>query len=312
MNTSRRCEILLSTYNGADYLPELLRSIVQQDHGDMLVSIRDDGSSDAGETVRILQNFAEEHPGTRLRIEPNVGVINSFFLLLKEADSRSEYFALCDQDDIWHSDKVSRAISYFESKRQDLPRLYCARSEFVDRSGKHIGFSQSYRKPLTFGNALVENCARGCTIVLNRKAKELLTKRLPIDRKIHMHDWWCYLVIAAFGEVFFDPEPVIKYRLHAKNEIGEPIGVFKFIASRAAILKRLRSGDLPRSTEVASVFRDTFNDVLTVELRQRLDQFLRLRGGPLSLISFWRYRPAHRQTILGHLMLTALIFANLI
>ena len=48
--------ILLATYNGARYLPELLASIASQTDGQWQLLIRDDGSTDA--TRDILANAA--------------------------------------------------------------------------------------------------------------------------------------------------------------------------------------------------------------------------------------------------------------
>lgn len=38
-----------------------------------------------------------------------------------------------------------------------------------------------------------------------------------------MHDWWCYIVVAAVGgNILFDIEPGLLYRQHDSNEIGIP------------------------------------------------------------------------------------------
>ena len=63
---SRRIDILLSTYNGADYLNEQLASIAAQDIDEWRLMIRDDGSTD--NSVAIIKKFALDHPGRVLII----------------------------------------------------------------------------------------------------------------------------------------------------------------------------------------------------------------------------------------------------
>jgi hypothetical protein len=74
------------------------------------------------------------------------------------------------------------------------------------------------RQP-SFPDALVQNIATGCTIVLNRQAVELINAFNPPQRSYH--DWWCYIVVsAADGRIIADDEPVILYRQHRSNAIG--------------------------------------------------------------------------------------------
>ncbi len=95
--------------------------------------------------------------------------------------------------------------------------MYCSRLEYVDESLRHLGYSRIPSR-MGFSNALVENVATGCTIVLNRQARNLITQNFP--RHALLHDWWSYLVISAFGKVDFDPRPAIKYRQHSNNRVG--------------------------------------------------------------------------------------------
>ena len=76
--------ILLSTYNGERYLPELLDSIANQTYPDLKITIRDDGSSD--NTISIVKEFARVRSGVTLIRGTNIGITRSFFTLLSEAE----------------------------------------------------------------------------------------------------------------------------------------------------------------------------------------------------------------------------------
>ena len=51
-------DILMATYNGADYLNDQIQSIVNQNYSDWDLLISDDGSFDA--TIDILENWSNQ------------------------------------------------------------------------------------------------------------------------------------------------------------------------------------------------------------------------------------------------------------
>ena len=60
--------------------------------------------------------------------------------------------------------------------------------------------------------------AAGCTIVLNRAARDLVLRNLPCE--CCMHDWWIYLLVLSKGRVFYDSHAGILYRQHGGNNVG--------------------------------------------------------------------------------------------
>lgn len=79
-----------------------------------------------------------------------------------------------------------------------------------------------------FRNALIENIARGASIVFNQALMSYIRISMPQD--IYMHDWWLYLVASCFGEVCYDSAAHYKYRQHAGNALGAaaPSGCSRF------------------------------------------------------------------------------------
>jgi glycosyltransferase involved in cell wall biosynthesis len=270
--------IILSTYNGEAFLVRQLSSLYEQTHPHIKIVVRDDGSSDATRSI-----LAREQEGARVELldsNTNIGATASFFELLKyAAATTTEYVAFCDQDDVWLPDKISRAVSALSGIRDKTPVMYCSRLEIVNADLAPIGFTMLPRK-IGFGNALVENVCVGCTIVLNRKAVELLCESLPANALVH--DWWCYLVLSCFGKIVFDREAPIKYRQHGGNMFG--------VASDG--LGRLRRG-FNRSfgpgssrhwrSAQAEIFLATFGDRIPAPQRQVLKDFVRAK-------SSWAYR----------------------
>ena len=114
-------QVLMSTYNGKDYLREQIDSILAQNCKEQMgvslkLFIRDDGSKDG--TQKILDEYAEKYPDKISWYQgENIGVIKSFFELIEKSDEKVEYYAFSDQDDYWHKEKLSAGIKQIKNKR---------------------------------------------------------------------------------------------------------------------------------------------------------------------------------------------------
>ncbi len=223
--------ILLSVYNGARFLPAQLKSLVDQSHSNWVLLWRDDGSQD--NSRQIMEHFADEVGQHRVKqlLEPvgQVGITSSFMHLLSNTPDEAAFFAFCDQDDVWLPDKLTRAVKSFQTVKATEAGFYCARQKLVDENLCPLGLSPKINRQPGLGNALVQNIATGCTILMNREARRHVIGAAAPQGTLHDH--WTYLVVcAAAGRVFFDQEPSILYRQHGGNAVG----------SQAAIGRRIR------------------------------------------------------------------------
>lgn len=210
-------QVLMSTYNGARYLPQQLRSILLQKGVKISLLIRDDGSQDR--TLEILEALKKRYRNITVYTGCRCGAAGSFYDLMQHADMLADYYAFADQDDVWKKDKLFRAVSLLEAQPQSLPVLYASKvvyaSENLNRCQK---FPYGIRRRPSFGNALMENICMGCTEVFNQNLLRLVKEHLPPD--YIMHDWWMYLTAAYFGKVIYDQHEYMLYRQHGDNTIG--------------------------------------------------------------------------------------------
>ncbi len=207
-------EVLLSTFNGVTYLRELLDSVRAQEYPDVTLSVRDDGSADG--TLALVERSLSDRANVTITAGANLGAGDSFLTLLRAVSPSARFAAFCDQDDVWLPGKLSVAVKALEPF--DGPALYCSAVNLVGEDLTYIRVHRRCVKRPSFENALVENIATGCTIVLNRPAMDLLASRVPKD--FLMHDAWSYLVVSGCGYVVYDPIPRVLYRLHRSNAIG--------------------------------------------------------------------------------------------
>ena len=212
--------ILLGTFQGQDFLAQQLDSIQAQTHTDWVLWASDDRSSDA--TLRILRSYQEKWGKNRFSIEagPGRGFRANFLSLACNAAIQADYFAFCDQDDLWYPDKLATAIAWLAAVPAQVPALYCARTSLIDETDREIGLSPLFPRPPIFENAIVQSIAGANTMVLNQAARALLVEGGP-DVDVQTHDWWAYiLVTGCAGKVFYDATPKVGYRQHGKNLVG--------------------------------------------------------------------------------------------
>ena len=267
-----RVAILLSTFNGEQFLSEQLDSLLAQTHADCDIWLRDDGSTDG--TVAIVQRYAAQHPRIQLKEGHNLGFVASFYELLQMVGDDYGYFAFCDQDDVWGAGKVAAAVSALAA--QPGVALYCSRTQYADTRLQPLGLSPNYQVgKIAWGNALVQNIATGCTVVLTAEARALMLIQKP--KACLAHDWWAYLVVSAFGQVVFDPQSHILYRQHGGNTIGmERQGVLGQWARVQRFIKRLRKAG-PGWLDQLDEFERIYGDQLDRPRRAQLQVLLQSR-----------------------------------
>jgi glycosyltransferase involved in cell wall biosynthesis len=304
-------EVLLSTYNGAPFLRPQLDSILEQTHPATRLFVRDDGSHDA--TRAILDAYADRHDAVRVAFGANVGVIDSFLTLLAQADPEADYYAFSDQDDVWRADKLARAVARLEAAQapggDDVPRLYFARQELVDEALRPLGLSPVPRH-LGFRNALVQNQAIGCTTVINRAARALVVAHPP--QQALMHDWWIYAVVAAFGEVLYDPAPTMRYRQHGANVVGDtPDALGRFLRRLRRFLTRNWRNDIFRPSDQARELLRVFGDRLPPGPRAHAEAMVASKdAGWLRRLAYACTTAAQRNTRADDLLLRFMIAIN--
>lgn len=233
-DTQLAISILLSTYNGVRFLPDQLASFESQVHPDWFLIWRDDGSTD--ETRALMQAFGARLGPGKCREAGNsglhLGAAASFLSLLSQARA-ADAIAFADQDDVWMPDKLARAMPHLRTAGAQA-LLYFARQYLVDERlrGRHLSILPGNRPG--FPASLTQNIVHGNTMVMNRRAVDLVAQ-IPGPPGT-VHDWWSYIVVSACGgRILLDPEPVVLYRQHKGNLIGSPPST---LARAAAALQR--------------------------------------------------------------------------
>lgn len=272
--------VLLSTYNGAEFLKEQIDSILNQTGCKIKLLIRDDGSSDS--TVPILREYSNCYSNQIVLVEgKNIGWRKSFFELLimaKNNYNNFDYYAFADQDDIWLQNKLSIAIQNIETLPTG-PNLYCSNLYYY-KNGINEGKVRKKKHCPTYKNCLIVNYATGCTEVFNNKLLTLVTLELP---SIEVpHDSWMYQVAVLCGNVYPDDESYILYRQHANNQIGAKRGFLEIWKERLRSIRQSTNNNFRE--EQAAELRRILGCYLNVDASNAINKAADYRKSILSKI----------------------------
>jgi len=261
-----RISVAMCTYNGADFLPAQLESILAQSRKPDQIVVCDDGSTD--ETRALLQKFEKASPDViLLRFnKKNLGSIKNFEQAIGLCNG--DVIALSDQDDVWRPDKLQLIEDRF--KKQSTGLVF-SDAELVEenltplnrRMWNEVGFDEHKKKLLRSGRAL-EVLVTGWTVTGATMAFRAGFKNicLPVPEGIAMiHDGWIALAIAAVADVVALDEPLIQYRQHARQQIGAP--------------ERVEQGPEPRGLQkLETAFKRRNSSADLYQILERLEERL--------------------------------------
>ncbi len=214
-----KVNILMSTYNGQQFLAEQIRSIQDQSYTDWTLFIRDDGSSD--NTKEILKDF--ERQDSRIHLidsdkSDNLGVIKSFHKLVNH--DRADYYFFSDQDDVWLPNKLELSLKEAQNYLADFPLMVYMDLKVVNQDleimTESMVKSQSHHANTELVQELTENTVTGGVAMINHALAEMW----QVTDDILMHDWYLALLASAFGNLVFIDQPGELYRQHSDNVLG--------------------------------------------------------------------------------------------
>lgn len=297
--TEPKVVVLLSAYNGEKYIREQIESILTQTYQNIRIYVRDDDSKD--QTPDILKKYESENKIVLLKGE-NKGFIGSFFSLLKECEN-ADYYAWCDQDDIWLPEKIARAVEMLKNSETGVPVLYFSDYDYYDQEMHFQKHGLDHNRGPSFANSLMDCISLGFNSVFNHKAREMMLEKLP--KHSCGHDWWTYMVCAAFGNVIYDRGYVsVKYR---RLEESVSSGGKGFLETQIWRFKKFFVNDYFRKIrEQLYEFGDLYGRQLSVKDRKVMNLFIKRKYSLWTALKKCFYPVWFRQGIVEELMVRVL------
>lgn len=216
-----RIAVLLSVYNGEQFLEKQVKTILEQNNVNLDLFIRDDGSIDRSK--QIIRLIAARDSRVHFIQGQNVGFKRSFLELLKNPSVADyDYFAFADQDDLWNANKLEvlqERISKLESEDPRIPILLYSNGRIFSDKGEGRRLYQKARNISSF----IDACFRplyGMSFLLNLPLKDILVKTEASNFDLWGHDGWTAIVASAVGKVDFIDQDLVLYRQHGDNASG--------------------------------------------------------------------------------------------
>lgn len=218
--------VILAAYNGMAYIEQQLQTILGQADVQVTVFISVDSSDDG--TEGCVNRFSLHD--SRVKVLPHGeifgGAARNFYRLIRDVDFSSfDYVSFSDQDDLWLPNKLHKASEVlsgwgFDAYSSNITAFWADGRESI------IKKSQPQRR----WDFIFESAGPGCTYVFNKrlfdKIKYCVVSEWDSVQNVDMHDWLCYAFARANGyKWFIDPQPLMLYRQHEKNQVGANSGL---------------------------------------------------------------------------------------
>lgn len=305
-----RIEILMSTYNGEKYLEEQIDSLLNQDYSNYHITIRDDGSKDG--TVDILKRYqviAQEKLSV-ITGEKNLGYPDCFWSLLSNAP-QADFYAFCDQDDVWEHNKLSCCAELCSGIDPSIPLLYTHDYWVCDASLKpyeehHSGPGIPPREDIY--RTIYYVSSPGFTMILNRALRDRIL-RDPLMGRNYPHDRWTLWCGLAAGRIVHDQRLLVKYRRHDASVTQT--GKNNWIILKEWWREDVQGTRLSDWSRIARNFADCYQDELADIAPDCPETWRFIAGGYSGVLSYFKrlFLPRKLKTTLSGEIVLRICFA---
>jgi len=199
--------VLMSVYNGEDFLTEAIESILGQTFKDFEFLIVNDGSKD--KSSEIVSQFVQKDRRIRLIDQDNKGLVAALNRGLEEA--RGTLIARIDADDIAYPNRLEKQVAHMSEN----PEVIASGSSItlIDTQGQII---RQIKYPVTTDEVrkqMIEGSKLAHPAVMMRRAVVLeVGAYREVCRPADDYDLWLRLL--EVGEIDNLKEPLLYYRQH--------------------------------------------------------------------------------------------------
>jgi glycosyltransferase involved in cell wall biosynthesis len=228
-----KISVCMAAYNGEKFIQEQVASVLRQlESGDELIIV-DDASQDL--TRDVIAEF-HDHRLILIRHDSRRGIVSTFEHAIRSASG--DMIFLCDQDDVWSPNKVSRVTRIlFEHPEVSL---VATNLKIIDENGKTVADRGSDTKR-PFDSRLLPNLFsnrfQGSAMAFR---SSLIQEVLPFPQGCYLlHDAWIGLRNTQVGrKAYYLDEDLLLYRRHSRNA-SHRLNVAQKIFKRTRLLTAL-------------------------------------------------------------------------
>jgi glycosyltransferase involved in cell wall biosynthesis len=204
-------------YNGGEYFRKMLRSVLDQDHGDFEVLVIDNCSTD--KTPEIERSVKDSRV-RYVRNEKNLGACGNWNRCLELA--KGEYIAIFHCDDLYYKDMVSNEVEFLD-KNPDSAAVFTS-ADIISADGGKLG---ELNLPPEFEPGKVKGTRDIVDFTVSKGYEPLICPTFMVRRKAAMKcgffdcrnfllafDMDYYFRLLDFGTIGFLKQRLMGYRKH--------------------------------------------------------------------------------------------------
>ena len=217
-----KISVVISTYNGEKYILKQLDSLRLQTRKIDEVIIDDDCSSD--NTTKIVEAYIKKYNLNNwiLSVEP---VNRGWRVNFREAlcKSTGDLIFPCDQDDVWHLDKIECMENAYMSSGKPLlllSNVHRFKSQYNSKLITNDNLKNTTKK-FIFNKKSFHLTHPGCSMCLSREMLKYFSMYATDDVP---HDGFIYELALLLDSVVLYNGVTIEYRRHSETATGRHIG----------------------------------------------------------------------------------------
>lgn len=306
-----KISVAMAVYNGEKYIEKQLISILNQTRLPDEVIICDDGSKDR--TVDIIENFIDIHSLSNWKLysnKSNVGFSKNFYNSIKK--TTGDIIFLCDQDDIWHEDKIKKMEKIFVANKKI--KALVSSFDLINENGMGINIKLSNKKSnnniikykvksklekISKDTIFLYNISPGCTMAFTKDIKDIYLKNTNCNC---IHDWEISMLAALSDGLYYLDLPLIDYRIHSKNAVGLG-GILENSGRKKALNREYREKNAEKVYRYLSAFKECYNSYIQDLKIDRHIEFTKERLRALKdrnlfkILCLYRYFNSYRKSV---------------
>jgi len=203
--------VVINCYNGEKYLKEAIDSVYEQTYKNWEIIFWDNASTD--QTAEIAQSYDEKLRYFRSKETTVLGKAR----VLAVNETKGEFLAFLDSDDLWLPDKLTEQVGLILSK-SNVGVVY-GRAELINGDGRNIGYSSDQYKLLPTGDVFSELVKYNFIPFVSALVPKHVYHKcggFPNHYK-NSTDYYLFLKISYNYQIYSVSNICCKYRIHSKN-----------------------------------------------------------------------------------------------
>ncbi|MCI2282223.1 glycosyltransferase [Colwellia sp. MSW7] len=204
--------IIVPVYNGQRFIEKTLKTLTEQTYKNIEIILVNDGSTD--NSKNIINLISQNNQIFRVFHNTNAGVAAARNFGI--AQSRGEFLAFCDQDDLWHPTKLYKQIKLFGPKQIGL--VYTG--VIVELTEQQVTTNHNFNNKLrgyVFHELIFKNMFTCCTVMVRKSFLEQVDGFEEDRGLMGVDDWHLWLKLSLVCEFDYVAEHLATHVFHGDN-----------------------------------------------------------------------------------------------